>query len=229
MDATVLIVEDDKEFAYLLREGLQDRGFQVLLGDDGIDGMELLQKHHPDVVLLDILMPRMDGWETCRHIRATSNVPIIMITALRDEQERVRGLQLGADDYVIKPFSIAELSARIQALLRRCEHPPTMEKIVQIDGRLVVDRMRRQVFVDGRKIDLSATEFKLLDCFLERPNLVWTSQNLLTQVWGWEYAEEIGYLRAYIYYLRNKLEEDPQNPQYILTERGEGYRFQMPV
>lgn len=228
MEATVLIVEDDNEFACLLRAGLQNQGFQVLLAEDGVAGVRLFHKHHPDLVLLDIRMPRMDGWEVCRHMRATSDVPLILLTALRDEQDRVRGLQLGADDYVIKPVSIAEIAARIRAVLRRCKRLPMTEQTTQVDGRLVIDQGRRQVFVDGQEVDLSATEFKLLSCFLERPNYVWSSQDLLSRVWGWEYADEIDYLRAYIHHLRHKIERDPQNPCYILTERGQGYRFHIP-
>ncbi|MGD2207040.1 MAG: response regulator transcription factor [Anaerolineae bacterium] len=229
MDATILIVEDDRELAWLVREELQKEGFQVLLASDGIDGMQLLQKHCPDLILMDVMMPRMDGWEACRCIRQDSDVPIIMLTARQDEQDRVRGLQLGADDYVIKPFSTAELVARIQAVLRRCEHPAGMEQTIEVDNRLVVDLTRQQVFVDGQAVDLSSTEYKLLTCLLEQAGCILTHQSLLTQVWGWEYADETNYLKVYIYRLRNKIEIDPSNPRYILTERCLGYRFHPPI
>lgn len=227
MEATILIIEDDRELAYLLRQSLQDRGFQVLLADGGAKGLQLIEKHHPDLVLLDVMMPVMDGWETCRNIREISDVPIIMITARRDEADRIRGLQLGADDYVVKPFSLSELVARIQAVLRRYQHTAPAEYIRQIDARLSIDQARRQAYVDGQPIDLSDIEYKLLTCFLEQPNCVLSHQSLLTKVWGWEYAEETGYLKVYIHRLRCKIEQDPQNPEYLLTARGQGYRFQI--
>ncbi len=228
MQCTILIVEDDESFAYLFREQLQDHGYQVLRAEDGLEGVQMLERHRPDLVLLDVMMPHMDGWEACRSIRTFSNIPIIMLTAKRSEEDRVQGLELGADDYVAKPFGLAELLARIEAVLRRSEPSMTgsiAESIVEIDDRLSIDRMHRRVLVEGQEVDLSPTEFKLLDCFLDRPVQVLASQALLTQVWGWEYADEIGYLRTYIYHLRQKIEKDPQNPQYILTEPGKGYRF----
>jgi DNA-binding response OmpR family regulator len=228
MEATLLIVEDDREFACLLREGLQDKGFQVLLADDGVDGLQLLQRHHPDLILLDVMMPGMDGWETCRSIREMSNVPIIMLTGRRDEADKVHGLQLGADDYVTKPFSTLELLARIQTVLRRSSQPNTPDHIVRVDKRLAIDRLRRQVFVDGQAVALSAIEFRLLTYFLDQPNCILPHQNLLTEVWGWEYAEETNYLKVYIHRLRSKIEQDPQDPCYLLTERGQGYCFQIP-
>ena len=228
MEATILIVEDDKELGRLLRENLQDRGFQVLLAHNGLDGLQLLQKHRPDLVLLDVMMPRMDGWEACRRIRETSDTPIIMLTARRDEQDKVRGLQLGADDYVIKPFSVAELTARIQAVLRRYIHPVVPEYIRQIDDRLAIDQARNQVLMYGQAIELSDIEYRLLNCLLDQAGCVVTHQNLLTQVWGWEYADEVRYLKVYIHRLRAKIEQDPQNPVYIITERGRGYCFQIP-
>jgi DNA-binding response OmpR family regulator len=228
MEATILIVEDDHEFAYLLRENLQDREFQVLLAKDGVDGLQVFQKHHPDLILLDVMMPGMDGWETCRCIREISNVPIIMLTCRQDEADTVHGLQLGADDYVTKPFSMDELLARIQTVLRRAGYPNTPEHIVRVDKRLVIDRMRQQVFVEGRAIALTAIEFRLLTCFLDQPNCILPHQNLLAEIWGWEYAQETNYLKVYIHHLRSKIERDPQNPRYILTERGQGYCFQIP-
>jgi two-component system KDP operon response regulator KdpE len=228
MEATILTVEDDTELAYLLRESLQDKGFQVLLANDGVDGLHLVQKHCPDLVLLDVMMPRMDGWETCRCIRESSDVPIIMITGRQDEADKIRGLQLGADDYVVKPFSAEELVARIHAVLRRYSHSATVEPMFRIDDRLAVDQARRQVFVDGDAVDLSDIEYKLLTCLLEKPGCVLTHQRLLSQVWGWEYADETGYLKVYIHRLRSKIEPNPQHPQYLVTARGQGYCLQIP-
>lgn len=228
MEPTILIVEDDRQFAYLLREDLQDRGFQVLLADDGVDGVHLVEKHDPDLVVLDVMMPRMDGWEACRRIRKVSAVPIIILTARRDELDRIRGLELGADDYVVKPCSGAELAARIQAVLRRCRGTISPEQIVQIDDRLTVDWTRHQILIDGQPVDLSDIEYRLLTCLLKKPNQIWTPQSLLTEVWGWEYADETGYLKVYVHRLRQKIEPDPRHPRYILSERGRGYWFQVP-
>jgi DNA-binding response OmpR family regulator len=228
MKATILVVEDDETCAYLLRENLQNEGYQVLLSVDGVDGVQLFQKHHPDLILLDLMMPHMDGWEACRRIREVSNVPIIMLTGRRDERDKIRGLQLGADDYVAKPFSVAELMARIQAVLRRYNHSLESNHVQAIDDRLSVDRARGQILVDGQAVDLSDIEYKLLTCLLDQPGSVLTHQTLLTQVWGWEYGDESGYLKVYVHRLRTKIEPDPQNPRYILTERGRGYCFQIP-
>jgi DNA-binding response OmpR family regulator len=228
MKATLLIVEDDREFACLLRESLQDKGFQVLLADNGVDGLQSLQKHHPDLILLDVMMPGMDGWETCRSIRKMSNVPIILVTGRREEEDKIRGLQLGADDYVVKPFSIAELVARMETVLRRAGHANAPDPIVRVDNRLVIDRMRKQVFVKGEAVALSTIEFRLLTCFLDQPNCVLSHHHLLAEVWGWEYVEETNYLKTYIHRLRSKIERDPQAPHYFLTERGRGYCFYIP-
>jgi two-component system KDP operon response regulator KdpE len=229
MEPTILIVEDDRDLACVLRDILQDEGYQVLVGDDGVDGVELAQKHNPDLILLDLMMPRMDGWEACELIRKRSDVPIIIITGRREEADKIRGLNMGADDYVVKPFSTLELVARIQATLRRYSRfsaPQIPEQVVQIDDRLTLDQASKQVFVDGRPVELSDIEYKLLSCFLERPGTVLTHQALLTQVWGREYIQETGYLKVYIYRLRSKIEQDPQAPHYIFTARGRGYYFQ---
>jgi DNA-binding response OmpR family regulator len=174
------------------------------------------------------MMPRMDGWETCRRIRERSNVPIIMLTCMTDEKDIVRGLELGADDYVTKPYRRLELAARIQAALRRGRHPITDEPLVRIDDRLAFDRAEHQVIVDGQSTDLSATESRLLGCFVDNANRILTHQSLLRQVWGWEYAEETHYLKVYVHYLRRKIESNPRRPRYIVTERGIGYRFRIP-
>jgi DNA-binding response OmpR family regulator len=228
MEATILVLEDDEGLSCLLSTQLRDEGYQVLLAGDGVQGLRLMHEHQPDLVLLDVMMPLMDGWETCRRIREVSAVPIIMLTCRTAERDIVRGLELGADDYVVKPYRRSELLARIQAVLRRRGSPLTDRSIVRIDERLAFDRTRYQVLVDGRAVDLSATEYKLLSCFVDNANHTLAHQSLLTQVWGWEYAEEIDYLKVYVHHLRQKIEHDPKNPCYILTKRGIGYRFNLP-
>jgi two-component system KDP operon response regulator KdpE len=193
-----------------------------------VDGLRILQQEHPQLVMLDVMMPRMNGWETCKRIREYSDVPIIMLTALGQETDKVRGLELGADDYITKPFSLAEVIARVRAALRRGRQPLSDTMTVQIDERLTIDRAQRQVIVNGERTELSPTEFRVLDCFLDNRGRILTHQSLLTQVWGWEYIDETDYLKVYIHHLRKKIEQNPSKPCYIVTERGLGYRFQSP-
>jgi two-component system KDP operon response regulator KdpE len=228
VSATILIVEDDKTLAHLLREDLHDQGYEAVLADDGMGAIQAVEAQCIDLVLLDILMPRMDGFETCRRIREISDVPIIMLTAKGDVLDRVRGLELGADDYVTKPFNSMELQARIKAALRRRRYPLAEQSMVQVDSRLTIDRTHREIFVEGCAVELSAIEFKLLECLLDNAGRISTHQSLLTQVWGWEYADETDYLKVYIHHLRKKIEPNPSYPRYIVTERGKGYRFQIP-
>jgi two-component system KDP operon response regulator KdpE len=224
--AKILIIEDEEDIIHLLRFRFEQEGYEVLSACNGVEGLRLLQQEHPSLIVLDVMMPRMNGWETCKRIRQYSDVPIIMLTALGQETDKVRGLELGADDYVTKPFSLAELVARVRAALRRGKQPLATNVMVQIDERLTVDRAQRQVVVDGQKTELSPTEFRILDCFLDNLGRILTHQSLLTQVWGWEYLDETDYLKVYIHHLRKKIEENPSRPQYIVTERGLGYRFQ---
>jgi two-component system KDP operon response regulator KdpE len=168
----------------------------------------------------------MDGWETCRRIRDISNVPIIMLSGRTDERDKVRGLELGADDYVSKPVPPFEFVARVRAALRRGAHPLLVEDIIRVDDRLAIHRARREAIVDGRVVRLSAIELKLLTCLLDNAGRISTHQSLLSQVWGWDCIGQNGYVKVYIHQLRKKIEPDPRNPRYILTERGLGYRFQ---
>jgi two-component system KDP operon response regulator KdpE len=228
MEAKILFIEDDLNFSYLLCEQLGDDGFEVICGRDGVEGLRMLQEHTPDLVLLDVMMPRMDGWETCRLIRELSDVPIIIMSCRTTALDKVRGLELGADDYISKPFDYGELLARIQAALRRSNLPVTPREIVRVDERLAIDKSRRKILVDGTPVKLSAVEYRLLSCFLDHAGHILTHKSILTQVWGWEYADETSYLKVYIHHLRKKIELDPKNPRYILTEWGLGYRFQGP-
>lgn len=226
--AKILLIEDEEDVVVLLRFRFEQEGYEVLSAANGVEGLRILQQEHPHLVLLDVMMPRMNGWETCKRIRQYSDVPIIMLTALGRETDKVRGLEMGADDFVTKPFSLAELIARVRAALRRGSQPLAANGIVQIDERLTVDRAQRQVVVNGQKTELSPTEFRILDCFLDNQGRILTHQSLLTQVWGWEYLDETDYLKVYVHHLRKKIEENPGKPSYIVTERGLGYRFQAP-
>lgn len=224
----ILVIEDEPEIIELLDLGLKQQGYIVLVARDGVEGLQVLQSQLPHLVLLDVMLPRMNGWETCRRIREISDTPIIMLTALCSDEDKVRGLDLGADDYVTKPFSMEELVARIRAALRRNIGPMTKDEVVRIDERLVFDRSQRNVLADGQMVELSPIEYRMLNCFVDNAGRVLTHQSLLTQVWGWEYADETDYLKVYIHHLRKKIEKEPSRPRYILTERGLGYRFQIP-
>ncbi len=228
MNEKILVVEDDDALVLLLRRKLEADGYTVLSARNGVEGLNMVQNHQPDLILLDLMMPRMNGWEACRRIRELSDTPIIVLTAIGGDTNTARTLDLGADDYLTKPFSLVELSARIRAALRRRNHPIAEDTPVQIDSRLIFDRPHRCVIVDGQSLELSAVEYRLLNCFLDNAGRILTHQSLLTQVWGWEYTDQKDYVKVYVHHLRQKIEQDPSNPEYILTERGLGYRFQMP-
>jgi DNA-binding response OmpR family regulator len=228
MGATILIIEDERDLVTLLRRKLQEEGYQILSASDGMQGVQTAQEQNPALILLDIMLPGMDGWEACRLIREFSDAPIILVTALSGDRHTIRGLEMGADDYIVKPFSLIELSARIRAALRRYQRSFNSGPMVRVDDRLMVDRARSRVIVDGHAEELSPTEFKILSYFLDNAGRILTHQSLLTQVWGWEYADRVNYLKVHIHNLRKKIERDAKNPTYIITERGLGYRFQLP-
>lgn len=230
MDASgkrlVLAVDDEPRMTKFIRMNLELEGYRVSEAINGLSALEKVREELPDVVLLDVMMPEMDGFETLQHIREVSNVPVIMLTAKGEEEDKVRGLELGADDYVTKPFSPRELSSRIKALLRRNEMPSMMEKkTIKVDDRLSIDFQRHEVWVDGKRVSLRPTEYRLLYHLVNNVGWVMSHETLLSKVWGYEYRDEVQYLRLYIRYLREKIEVDPANPQYILTERGIGYQF----
>lgn len=209
-----------------MRMNLELEGARVTSAANGREALERAREDMPDVVLLDIMMPGMDGFETLRRLREFSQVPVLILTAKDEEDDRVRGLELGADDYIGKPFSHRELVSRIRAVLRRhYTSPPVPQTLVKVDDRLQIDFARREVLVDGERVNLRPTEYRLLYHLVQNAGYVQTHEMLLTKVWGPEYREESHYLRLYITYLRQKIEEDPANPKYILTERGVGYRF----
>ena len=222
----ILVVDDEPRMIRFIRMNLELEGYQVIEAKNGIQALEQVRQHLPDLVIMDVMMPEMDGFETLRMLREISTVPVILLTVKSDEEDRIRGLELGADDYITKPFSPRELNSRVNAVLRRAEWPaPPPRTILKIDERLSVDFNRHQVIVDGERIDLRPTEYRLLNHLIQNAGWVVPHDTLLAKVWGYEYRDETHYLRLYINYLRKKIEEDPSNPRYILTERGVGYRF----
>ena len=201
-------------------------GFVVHEAYDGKDALDQVRKVIPDLVILDVMMPKMDGFETLALLRENSNVPVIMLTARGEEDDRVRGLELGADDYVTKPFSPRELVSRVRAVLRRVEPPKGGSgEAIQVNGRLRIDFDRHEIFVNDELVKLRPTEYRLLYHLVQNAGWVVSHDQLLAKVWGYEYQSETHYLRLYVNYLREKLESDPRDPKYILTERGVGYRF----
>jgi len=222
----ILVVDDESRMRRFMHMNLDLEGYRVIEAENGLEAVNRAREDLPDMVLLDVMMPEMDGFEALRLIRETSNVPVIMLTVKGEEEDRVRGLELGADDYVTKPFSPRELASRIKAVLRRSEMPtPAEESVIKVDDRLQIDFNRRQVIVDGEEVKLRPTEYRLLYHLVNNAGWTLPHETLLAKVWGHEYRDETHYLRLYITYLRQKIEEDPAHPEYILTERGLGYRF----
>ena len=222
----VLIVDDEPRMVHFIRLNLEHDGFEAVEAASGSQALDKLRDQLPDLILLDVMMPELDGFETLRLIREISTVPVIMLTAKGEEDDRVRGLELGADDYITKPFSPRELVSRVRAVLRRTETPSApAHEMIEVDDRLKIDFDRREIWVEGELVKLRPTEFRLLYHLVQNAGWVVPHDQLLAKVWGYEYREETHYLRLYINYLRQKLEKDPSNPVYILTERGVGYRF----
>jgi DNA-binding response OmpR family regulator len=222
----ILVVDDEPRMTRFIRMNLELEGYRVVEAHNGLDALEKARTDLPDLVILDVMMPELDGFDTLEMLREVSNVPVIMLTVRSDEEDKVRGLELGADDYVTKPFGARELASRVRAVLRRTQGPVTPEEaILQIDDRLNIDYNSREVIVEGKRIKLRPTEFRMLYHLIENAGWVVPHETLLAKVWGYEYREEIQYLRLYVTYLRQKIEPDPSHPRYILTERGVGYRF----
>ncbi len=222
----ILVVDDEQRMIHFIRMNLDLEGFSVHEAYDGKDALDQIRIVMPDLVILDVMMPKMDGFETLALLRENSNVPVIMLTARGEENDRVRGLELGADDYVTKPFSPQELVSRVRAVLRRVEPPKgSGGEAIQVDDRLRLDFDRHEIFVNSELVKLRPTEYRLLYHLVQNAGWVVSHNQLLAKVWGYEYQSETHYLRLYVNYLREKLESDPRDPKYILTERGVGYRF----
>ena len=222
----ILVVDDEKGLAKIIRLNLEQDGFDVVEAYNGAQAMEKLRTTLPDLILLDVMMPDMDGFTVLKMVREIGSIPVIMLTAKGEEDDKIKGLELGADDYVTKPFSPRELTSRIRAVLRRGDFSRGEEsgKIV-VDDRLTIDFDRHEVWVEGELVKLRPTEYRLLYHLVQNAGWVLTHDQILNKVWGYEYENEPHYVRLYINYLRKKLEADPSDPQYILTERGIGYRF----
>jgi two-component system KDP operon response regulator KdpE len=223
---TILVVDDEPDLLNAVRLYLEDEGYQVLTATNGEEALAKVRTRLPDLIVLDVMMPEMNGFEALGEIRRVSNVPVIMLTVKGEESDKVRGLGLGADDYVTKPFSQRELLSRIQAVLRRAETPAFVPRTrIVVDDDLTIDFSRNEVWLKGEKVQLTPTEYRLLYHLVSNPGRILSHESLLAKVWGPEYREEEHYVRLYITYLRQKIEPDPAHPKYILTERGLGYRF----
>jgi two-component system KDP operon response regulator KdpE len=222
----ILVVDDEERMVRFIRLNLEHDGFQAVEAFNGQQAMDRLRETLPDLVLLDVMLPDIDGFEVLRLIRESNDVPVIMLTAKGEEDDRVQGLELGADDYVTKPFSPRELVSRVRAVLRRIDSARSQSSgAIEVDERLKIDFDRREVWVEGELIKLRPTEYRLLYHLVQNAGWVISHDQILAKVWGYEYRDEPHYVRLYVNYLRQKLEKDPANPKYILTERGVGYRF----
>jgi two-component system KDP operon response regulator KdpE len=223
----ILVIDDDAEICRITEHFFQKAGAEVMTAANGSEGLRKFYTLRPDLILLDIMLPDENGWETCKQIRKFSDVPIILLTALRRDEDIVRGLECGADDFISKPFSIEVLRARARAVLRRTQaenavsHPREYE-----DGYLSIHLDQHRILVCGSQVKLTPTEFRLVETLFQHSGRVLTFKQILEQVWGWEYRDSVEYVHVYVSHLRQKLEEDPKHPKYLLTEHGIGYRFE---
>lgn len=224
MGTTILVVDDETRYVRLMEANLASEGYEILKGSNGQDAVETVAKHHPDLVLLDVMMPGISGFEACERIREFSSVPIIMVTAKGEEQDRVKGLDVGADDYIVKPYSATELLARVRSVLRRSQlSRSTFTQTVFSHEDLRIDFARAEVYQGDTMIYLSATEYRLLLQFAQNVGRVINSDELLENVWGPEYRDDKEILWVSISRLRQKLEEDHKKPKHIVTRPGLGY------
>lgn len=230
MAKKILLVDDEPAFVRLVEQVLTQKGYEVLQAGNGQEALRLLFTHKPDLVLLDVVMPKMDGWQTLNRIRDVTDIPVIMLTGKQvTERDIVRGLDFGADGYLLKPVRNRELVARVKAVLRRAELPSSLEvrkEITYNDDFLSANINERKVMVNGKRVKLTPREFRLLALLVENAGYILTHKQILEKVWGWEYTDDLDYVRIYISHLRQKIEPNPALPRYIITEPGVGYSFQ---
>lgn len=228
MAKKVLVVDDEKLIVKGIRFSLEQDGMEVTCAYDGEEALRLAQENKFDMILLDIMLPKMDGFEVCQAIREFSNMPIVMLTAKGDDMDKILGLEYGADDYITKPFNILEVKARIKAIMRRtvASEPKEENSKVIESGDLKLDCESRRLFVQGREINLTAKEFDLLELFVMNPNKVYSRENLLNLVWGYEYPGDVRTVDVHVRRLREKIEPNPSEPKYVHTKWGVGYFYQ---
>ena len=228
MITKVLLIDDDPATCNLYKFTLERLGFDVKTAYNGIDGLKLAYEHQPEIILLDIMMPELSGWDTCQRLRQMCNVPIIMLTALKQQEAIIKGLEMGADDYLVKPVTNTELAARMKAVLRRSNNSVTdfndQDKVIK-ESHLIINVDKREVKSRGKRINLTPTEFRLLATLAQNRGRVLSRNFLIKHVWGEEYLDQKQYLHVYINYLRNKIEDDPNQPCLIQNVRSVGYRF----
>ena len=223
----ILIIDDDAQLRHLMKAPLAKSGADVAVAENGKEGLRRFYEQQPNLVILDVMMPEMDGWETCKSIRQLSDVPLIMVTARGNDDDVIKGLELGADDYITKPFNADVLVARARAALRRTEKGMVIKEGMRYsDSHLSIDLDEHRVFADGEAVTLTATEFRLLAYLLENAGRVMSFEQILENVWGWDYTDDVNYIRVYIWHLRKKIEKNPKEPEYILNVQGVGYRFE---
>jgi len=225
MTEKILVIDDEETTVQLISILLEHRGYEVIKAYRAEEGLKLAYRNHPDIVLLDIMMPDMDGWEVCQRLRELSDVPIIFLSARTDTSDIVKGLEMGADDYIVKPYEGDELVARIKAHLRRAPESSMSEELVFDGGYFRINFLNREVTVGEEVQHLTPKEFSLLSILARNAGRVLTRQELVTKAWGEEYADAVDSLKLYVHYLRKKIERDPNKPEFILTSRGVGYRF----
>ncbi len=224
-EPTILLIDDDATLRELLSDQLRMAGYRVCTANDGLSGLRMVDDARPSLVVLDVMMPGMDGWTICERLRTKSTIPIILLTAKGEEIDKLRGFRLGVDDYVTKPFSFAEMVARVGAVLARATHTPLSTRHVKSDD-LVIDFDERHVTIAGHPIDLTPTEYRLLEALARRPQRTVPTDQLIAEVWGPQYAGEVEQVKHFIWTLRKKIEVDPGDPKHLITERGFGYRFE---
>ncbi|MBQ9119227.1 MAG: response regulator transcription factor [Lachnospiraceae bacterium] len=233
MAKRVLVVDDEKLIVKGIRFSLEQDGMEVDCAYDGEEALEAAKKTEYDVVLLDVMLPKLSGFEVCQQIREFSNMPIIMLTAKGDDMDKILGLEYGADDYITKPFNILEVKARIKAIMRRSDRKPAkaeeVKQTVEVSefGDLRIDREGKRTYIRGKEVNLTAKEFDVLELLLFNPNKVYSRENLLNLVWGYDYPGDVRTVDVHIRRLREKIEDNPSEPKYVHTKWGVGYYFQM--